>query len=285
MSHKDEILAKAQAVPAIPTAAIKAIQLLQDIEIDIAELLKTIEYDPGLTSNVLRLANSAYFGGRTTISSLRDAVVRLGMKRILQLVMMSAISPYARRAIKGYDLPPGQLLEHSIATAIAAEQLAKALKVQAPDHTFTGALLHDLGKIVLGTFVEVDATPIRELAFEHQVSFELAEQRILGIDHAEVGAVLLEHWNLPANLVNPVRYHHQPEQAEGDTLVVDLVHVANMLALESGIGIGVAGLNYCPSEEVVARLGLRVEMTEVAVCEMLTALQELRTLVGADDWR
>ncbi len=279
-SRRDEIIKKLETIPALPTAASRMIVLLRDPDVEIAEVIKTIEFDPSLTTNVLRLANSAYFGGPRTIVSLRDAIVRLGFNRIFQLVITSAIMPVVRQEVKGYDLPPGSLLDHSMAVAIGTEELAAQLKMKTPAAAFTAGLLHDLGKVILGTFLQVDAKPIIELAFTEKLSFEIAEARILGIDHAEVGAALLERWDLPTTLVDVVRWHHHPESYTGDSVLMDLVHAADHLSLSSGIGTGVDGLNYHPSEEVMARLNLKASVAEAVLCKMLDGVAELREIVA-----
>ena len=280
MSRREQILDRISTIPAIPTAATRVIGLLQDPEVDINDVMEAIEYDPGLTSNVLRLANSAYFAGPRTIDSLRDAIVLLGMSRVFQLVITSAIIPIARQEVRGYDLPPGKLLEHCIAVAIACEELAGELNLKPPVSTFTAGLLHDVGKIVLSTFLEVDVAPIIEIAFRDGVSFEKAEAAVLGIDHAEVGAALLETWKLPSGIVEVVRYHHQPRPIEGDTLVVDLVHVADHLCIESGLGTGgVDGLNYAPCPESTARLAIKPTAVEAVVCRVITGMQALQDIV------
>lgn len=280
MSNREEILAKVRAVPAIPSAATKVIDLLKDPEVEISELTQVIEFEPGLTSNVLRLANSAYFAGPHSIGSLKDAIIRLGMNRIFQLVITSAIAPMTRMATRGYDLPAGELLEHSVGVAIGAEQLAKALGRRPPPTAFTAGLLHDLGKILLGTFVEVDVKPITELAFRENISFEVAEFTVLGIDHAEAGAALLEFWGLPQDIIEAVRWHHDPDRIEGDTFVADLVHVADALALSSGLGAGVDGLNYRASDAVMARLKVDTDTAEAVVCNILEGIDGLRELFG-----
>jgi putative nucleotidyltransferase with HDIG domain len=259
------------------------IQLIQNADVDLGELARTIEYDPGLTSNILRLANSAYFGCPRSISTMREAVVRLGMNTMFQLVVTSAAGPLMRKPIKGYDLPSGKLWEHSVAVAIGVQQLAATLGIKPPDYTFTAALLHDVGKVVLGTFLEVDAGPIMDLAFEEQISFEVAEQQVLGIDHAEIGAILLEDWNLPKYIVDVVRWHHQPEHFSGNTLVVDLVHVADNLSMLGGIGTGSDGLNYCPSEEVTEKLNITTHIAESVICKILIGLDQLSDLLTSMD--
>lgn len=281
MSRREEIIAQVRTLPALPTGAGQLLALLQDPDVGISILIERIEYDPGLTSNLLRLANSAYFAGPRSIGSLREAIVRMGTKRILQLVITSVVAPMARRPVIGYDLPAGQLLTHSVAVAIAGEQIAEAVHVRPTDHLFTAGLLHDLGKVVLGTFVEVDVAPIRQLAFEESMPFDMAEREVLGIDHAEVGAILLSGWSLPPDVVEAVRHHHDPEGMYGDKRTVDLVHTADQLILSSGLGGGSDGLNYRPSETAVARLNLTPLLCETVISRTLDAVNELRGVLEA----
>ena len=281
MSTRDTILEQVRDIQGLPVAASQIVGMVEDPDVEINAVVGAIEHDPGLTSNVLRLANSAYFAGPRTIGSVHDAIVRLGMNRVFQLALASAIAPLAGAPVKGYDLPAGDLLTHSIAVAVGAEKLAQTLELRPPPSAFTAALLHDVGKIVLGTFIEVDVKPILALAFEHQVSFEVAEAQVMGISHAEVGAVILEQWNLPASVVDVVRWHHQPEQCPGVPLSVDLVHIADSLATLSGIGAGVDGLNYRPSRESVTRLKVTTRVNEAVINHILTGLEELRTVLIA----
>lgn len=279
MSRREEILAKISSVPSLPPAAMKVVRMLQDPNVGIADVARVLEHDPGLTTNVLRLANSAYFGGARSVSSVRDAGVRLGTKRLLQMAIASGVSNLVRSEVKGYDLAPGKLWEHSAFVAIAAVQLAQALRTIPPDHTFTAALVHDVGKIVLGTFVEVDAAPIMQLAFQEKVSFEIAERSVLGIDHAEVGAALLKSWRLPDDIVCVARWHHHPEQfQEQGAQVVNLVHVADTLSMMEGIGIGNDGLNYRSCHDLALRMGVTTRVSESVVCRTMTEMEPLLTL-------
>ncbi len=277
MSRREEILAAVPSIPALPTAAAKVLQLLQDDNSSMGDIMGAIEYDPGLTSDVLRLANSAFFAGPRKIGSLPEAGVLFGTARIQQLVLASAVFPLASKPLKGYDLPPGELLDNLIGVAVGAEELGRTLSEKPPAHAFTAGLLHGVGKIVLGTFVEVDALPILELAHEEGLPFDEAERRILGIDHAEVGAELLRHWQLPGDIEDAVRWQYRPDNLEGDKLLVDLVHVAVHLSISCGLGIGIDGLNYRPSPSVVERLHLKTKIAEQVTCKMLTELQAIRT--------
>ncbi|MBI5095375.1 MAG: HDOD domain-containing protein [Candidatus Hydrogenedentes bacterium] len=278
MNTRETILTQVRAVPGLPVATTEIVRMLEDPDVEIGSVVRAIEHDPGLTSNVLRMSNSAYFAGPRSIGSVRDAIVRLGLNRVFQLALAASVAPMAGAPLKGYDLSAGDLLDHSIAVALGAEKLAQALGLRPPPYTFTAALLHDLGKVILGTFIEIDAKPIIALAFEHQVSFETAEEQVLGINHAEVGAVILEQWNLPAPVVDVVRWHHQPDQHQGETLALDLIHIADSLATLSGIGAGKDGLNYRPSKESVTRLHITTRVNEEVVSHMLVELEELRNV-------
>lgn len=281
MSRREEILGKLAGIESLPASTAQVLRLVQDPQSSMNDIMKCIEVDPGLTTRVLRMANSAYFAGPRKIGSLREAGVLFGTNRIQQMVVATTVAPLAAGAIRGYDLEPGRLLDSLIAVAIGAEEIPHVIKLPAAPAAFTAGLLHGVGKIVLGTFVEIDAAPILQFAYEDRIPFDEAERRVLGIDHAEAGALLLERWQFPEELVQAVRWQHHPENAHTDTLLTDLVHVAGILCIQCGLGMGIDGLNYSISSEVVDRLHLNTNLAESVACKMLTELENIRnTLLG-----
>lgn len=276
MNLREQILLRIPEIPALPAAASHALRLVQDPDVGVGAVMEVIEYDPVLTAEVLRLANTAYFAGPRSVSTLRDAGVLFGTQRILQLVMATSVFPIARHPLQGYDLPAGQLIRHSMAVAIGAEQIATQCGRPVPGHAFTAGLLSDIGKLVLGSFLEVDAGPIVALAHEEGLSFEIAERRVLGIDHAEVGALVLETWNMPENIVDVVRWHHDPDRSAGDHFVADLVHAASHLSTAFGLGGGVDGLSYRPNVGTLIRLNTDHTFLERAGCNMLVGLAQVQ---------
>jgi putative nucleotidyltransferase with HDIG domain len=282
LSRREEILSAVDTVPALPAAALKVLDLLKDPDVSVTDLRRTMEMDPGLTSNILRLANSVYFGGRGQIDNVGAAFVRLGMRRVAQVVIMTALAPTAKKAMRGYDLPAGDFLRHSLMVGLGAEELSRALELTPPAHTFTAGLVHDIGKIVLSTYVEVDAAPIIKLAFDEEMPFHQAEREVLGVDHQEVGAALLNSWNLPDALVSAVRFHHEPDLLpEGDeALVCGLVHVADQLARMSGIGAGLDSLNYPSSVKVTKQLHINAGIAESVIARVVDDLDDLMRFLG-----
>ncbi|HNT33853.1 MAG TPA: HDOD domain-containing protein, partial [bacterium] len=133
-----------------------------------------------------------------------------------------------------------------------------------------------VGKIALGTFVEEYLTRMQMYALENKVPFEEAERTIIGMDHAEAGAILLEQWSLPSCMINVVRWHQEPDRAPVQDLVIDLVHAADALMLSGGVGAGNDGLNYRLSRSVVSRLGVTIHVAEAVVCMTMSAVEELK---------
>ena len=277
MNKRQEIIESIAAVPPLPTASAEVIRMIQDPKVPSGKIAEAIEYDPSLTTNVLRLANSSFFGFHRSVSTVKDALFRLGTNQVFQLVVAATVGKMAQTPVNGYDLSSGDLWDHLVGTAIASLKLAQTLKLEIPSFTFTAALTHDVGKVVLGTFVEVNAELVRELAYEEKMSFEQAERKVLEIDHAEVGALLLEHWNLPEDLVDVVRWHHQPEEYRGKhPRAANVVHVANMLCLMAGVGAGLDALSYKPSPHAMEQLGLEIMLLDDIVYEILSELMETR---------
>ena len=157
---------------------------------------------------------------------------------------------------------------------MAAEGLVRELELESGDDIFTAALLHDVGKMVLGQFIDDDYAAL-EAAAGSTVSFEIAEKEVLGTDHAEVGARILEQWSLPEALVHAVRWHHNPEKSEEVHPSTDIVHVANMLCLMLGIGVGREGLQYQPSPVVTRRLGLKPFHLEKLASQTIQTMGDL----------
>ena len=279
MSQRDEILARVKTVQALPVAAMKAVSLLQNPDSDLSEIARLIGHDPALAAGMLRMANSAMFGGAVRIASVNAAIARLGTRKTLNLVISTAVGPMESRPVRGYDLSAGELWRHNVAVAVGTTALAEILKLATPDFAFTAGLLVDIGKQVLGQFLEIDGAAIRSEAFERHVSFEQAEQRVLGTDHAEVGAALLTHWGLPEAIVQVVRWHHDPQQCPpACQSVAQLVHASDQICTQAGIGGGSDGCNYRPCDAALDQLKLTDSVIERATCRIVGQLAEMNDL-------
>jgi putative nucleotidyltransferase with HDIG domain len=270
----DQITPMIKTFPGMPGAALKLLALADDADVTVQQIEGILRQDAGLTANLLKLANSAYFGIPSKVGSVRQAVILLGLKRLVQMVIAACTSAIMDRSVPGYDLPAGELWRHSLAVSVAAEGLVRELKMKAAEEIFTAALLHDVGKLILGQFVQDDYGKI-EMALAQGLPFETAEAIVLGTDHAAIGAEVLSKWSLPAGIVHAVRWHHAPEKAERVDTMLDIVHVANVLCLMIGIGVGREGLQHEPSTTVTRRLGLGTAHLEKVASQTLQWANEL----------
>ena len=200
----------------------------------------------------------------------------------MQLVLASCVHAVMDKPVPGYDLPPGELWRHSIAVSVAAEGLVKELKIPGADVTFTAALIHDVGKLALGGFVKDELEKIEEAA-SRGISFEAAEQCVLGTNHAEVGGLILKNWAFPPEIFRAVQWHHTPDvDGEETNSLIDIVHVADVLSLMIGIGVGREGLHYQPSNAATDRLGLKPFQLEKIASQTLQWISELSDIFGSN---
>ena len=275
----NEILSKIKSFPSMPATGAKMLRMLEDPETTLDEIEDVLRHDPGLTGNVLRLANSAYFGIPSKVSSTRQAVLLLGLKKLIQLVIASCVNAVMDKPVPGYNLPPGDLWRHSIAVSIASEALVKDKKNIEAEDIFTPALLHDIGKLILGHFVKDEQATIEKIA-QTGVPYVVAENMVLGTDHAEVGAEILTRWSFPREVIDAVRWHHDPDFTERPHASTDIVYLANLLCQTAVNGSETNAFSADLSPAVIERLGLDIAQfddVKVRVCQWVDELSEALT--------
>jgi len=259
---QDKIMMKVSSFPSMPRAGIKLRALLAEKDVSIDDIEGILRHDPGLATNVLRLANSAFFGIPTKVSTLKHAVALLGIRRFSQIAVSACMSKAMDKAVEGYGLSPGELWLHSIAVSNTAEALAEYKKIAKTNDVFTPALLHDMGKLVLGEFVKEELQKIQSLAAKG-VPLDIAENMVLGTDHAEIGALILGKWSFPSDIVNAVRWHHNPERIKNSNLQSEIVYLSNLLCQSNADSDSADGQFIMPSSVVLDRLGIKLEQYEV----------------------
>jgi putative nucleotidyltransferase with HDIG domain len=276
------ILDRIRHLPTLSSSMERLAALIRDERSSASDFERVIRPDPALTANLLRIANSVWFGLRSRADTVRQAITLLGIKRVYEAAASAALSRVIPRRLAGYEIDASAFWQHSIAVAILAERLAKEIGTRPPDLTFTAALLHDVGKLVIGVFVSQESTAILDQVRTEGLPFVSAERSILGVDHAEVGSEVALAWRLPDAAVWSCRWHHQPDSAppEVDRALVDLVHTSDGLAHSLGLGADAGELARRISPEVTARLGLRTARLERVAGESLEAIREMANILN-----
>ncbi len=245
-------------LPSIPDVAGKVISMVNNPDISFQEVAIEISKDQAITTNVLKLCNSAYFNRGKEISSVDRAVVTLGSKEVKDVVVLAATKSLLDKSILGYDLAQGELWKHGLAVAVLSKKIAMMKnKKEAADIAFTGGIIHDVGKTILALYVQKTYNEIVSIVESKQIPFQMAEKEVMGFDHQEIGEHILNKWAFPEILKNIVKYHHQPDDAPDEfKQIVSIVHIANTICLMGGIGIGSDGLYHELSDSAIKRIGL-----------------------------
>lgn len=265
--------------PPMPSFYRDLLTHVQDPDVGYERLSKFIRNDPGVTMNILRMANTAYFAGTVRIDSLQQALVRLGSRRLLQILLAHGVTTRLVGRLDGYELAPRVLLQHSVGVAVTAESLAHLLGLKTREMLFTAGLLHDMGKMVLDPFI-VETRPVfDDLLRDKDRAFDDIELEVLGITHPEAGAQLMARWNFPAEVVEIVACHHHPDRAQVFPTETLMVHLADTLLYSQGLGTGIDGFRYPVADDAATRLGLRSRDVEQVASGALDQLRELEAMM------
>ena len=224
-------LQRFDSLPMIPQSFLKISELLRKEDFHQRELLDIIAKDLTLTTEVLRIANSAFFGSRKKIASVDSALNILGVSSLKNIVIFAELFKQpAGLSKKLFDV--NKLWEHSVGVSNITVLLARNLGMSTEDRdaAFSAGLLHDLGKIILAKMRPLDYKKALELAENLSAPVYEAELALFGISHDEVGAHLLETWGFPLSIVEAVGYHHHELQACCSKLTpLSVVAVANSI--------------------------------------------------------
>ena len=255
MAIPDGLLLSIEKLDPLPITAQKLIKALDDENAGPAQYAQYVEFDPAVTASVLRVANSAAYGGWNRVDTVRDAVVRLGGAKLLDIVLGDYLKRIKIKAPM-YDLAEDDLWLHSAAASLATKALRQERpKADIPEIATVAALVHDIGKLVMARFLKADARQILRLRDARGMSFVEAEREMFNCDHAEVGGAMATRWGFPAEVVDAITYHHQVPIAS-PTPTIDAVVIANLAAKTIGTGLGAEGMDLRLDEQVHRRLGL-----------------------------
>jgi putative nucleotidyltransferase with HDIG domain len=247
--------AEIDSLAPMPASVIRLTQMVSNPDSGVQEIARVVELDQALTANVLRAANSASSATRTEITTVKNAVVRLGTAQILKLAVGQQVVSAMSEEFTGYGLCEHELWRHSVASALASESIGKFTSVRIPGIAFTAALLHDIGKLLMERHLNAEVTDLILSRIEDKgITWLEAENRILGTDHTEVGAAIARHWNFPDELVLAIEHHHDPDPMS--SVLLDVVHISNSIAKLIGVGLGAEQMHSNVSKKAAERLGL-----------------------------
>lgn len=212
----------------LPGVYFEVKKLMDDPHSTTTQLGEVISKDPALTTRLLRVANSAYFGCPSHFDTVSHAATYLGFQHIHDLILSTAITNSFSH-LSGDVMDMKLFWSGSIYTAVAAKAIARQINAGDLERVFIQGLLHDIGHLVMYSAIPELCQQAIVASHKQGKPLHVAEKNLIGCDYAEVGAALLEFWNLPRELQDVVNFHPYPERAQLEPLATAITHVAAIL--------------------------------------------------------
>ncbi len=274
MAIPANVLDGIQRLEPLPMTLQRLVKALHDENIGAYQIGEIIQFDHAVVASLLRVANSAAFGGWSRTESVREAVGRLGKSRIINIVMGDHVKKVSADAPL-YNLSEDDLWRHATAASLAVRALAaECPRAGIEESAAVAGLVHDVGKLIMVRYMQADFSGILALRDERGVTFVEAERELLGCDHAEVGGAIARHWGFPADIQEAISRHHETPLADSSP-TLDAVVVANLVAKAIGAGLGAEGLDMRVDERCQARLKLNFQGFSRVCLQTLWGLKDV----------
>ena len=209
----ESLVRRLHDLPPAPKVLRSLQRLLAQPSTTLQQIADLIQLEPGLSARVVRMAGSTHFGRGARVDNATEAIQRVGVQGVQELVTYAVASQFIGRPLAAYQLEPQLLWNRAVACALAAGNLAERCADVSYADAYTAGLMHGLGLLVIDRHVAAQRTPRVFASAGYPLDFAPEERDWLGFSHAEAGAALLELWGFPATVTSAVRYQLDPEAA------------------------------------------------------------------------
>jgi len=223
-------LEKIKDLPTLPSVYFKLNQLLKDKQASIEKVAHIIELDPAMSSRILRLVNSAFYGVRSESNSISHAVMILGFNAVKNAVVSVAILDTFSYKDRYENFDITEFWRHAVSVAVLSKQLAERSRLVAPEDAFIAGLLHDIGKIIMAKYFKEDFGKVWKTMQKKKCNFADAEQEVASIDHVQIGAYLVRKWQLPEPIIQAIAGHHYYMSSSESTGMIESLMLADALS-------------------------------------------------------
>ncbi|HZZ58329.1 MAG TPA: HDOD domain-containing protein [Opitutaceae bacterium] len=226
----DDVVRELRQMPSTPKVLPRLLEILRDDHASIEDVVALIKVDAGMAARVLQIANSAYYSGGndSRAPTMDEAVYRVGLVKVYELVAFAATSQLLMRTLKVYNLDPDQMWQRAVTCAMAAERLAARLDGDF-NVAYTCGLLHNLGLVAIDGWAAATNSSVRLRMDPVPSESTDAEKRQLGFTNASVAGALLRSWGFPSSIVEPIRWQYSPGYAGKHQRMAAILHAAKWL--------------------------------------------------------
>ena len=277
MSSKDpqKVIEKIDDLPTLPRTVLQITGLVNDPKSSAKDLARVITDDQVLTVRLLKLVNSSFYGFPQRISTVTGAIVLLGFDAIRNLLLTTSVFDLFANRNRQKKQDQERFWDHSLGCAVGAKVIGNYLRHDKIEELFVSGLLHDIGKIVEMMFLPDEFSKIVAAVNRDNILITTAENNVLGYNHAEVGKLLAEKWNLPVKLVQVIAHHHHPDNAGSFAMEAAIVHLADIFCRALNMGYG--GDNKIPPLDKLAWERLKIQPSAIETI-MATMHREYRDI-------
>lgn len=256
MTALNKMIREIKELTPMPVVANRLLEIIEEPDSSMDDIAQIIQYDPVMTVDILKICNSAYSGLKMPAESIKDAVNMLGTDQIIELALVKSSAKVLSGDRKGYGLEQGDLWRYSVSSAVISKQVAVRLGLNNKSTIFTAALIKDIGKIILEKYVFKDFKKINTLVQKDHYSFREAEKKVLGIDHAEMGALIGKIWKFSPRMIKLIQHHHLRDESMINDKEIAAVYLADCICMMMGIGVGADGLSYRFKDQLMKTHGV-----------------------------
>jgi HD-like signal output (HDOD) protein len=268
------LLNDVKCVASLPQVTKEIVKATDDPNGDPRQLHDIILHDPALATRILKIVNSAFYGMPGLIGRIDRAIVILGLKGVRNIALAASLGKLFEGEAICDCFVPKDLWVHSVAVAVAARELSRAMNICLDDEAFLAALIHDLGLLVAAQARPRELREVCEAVVAGGFDFCATERRVIGFDHQQFGAALLARWRFPGACQIAAGHHHDPKAVtDWNRQLLTLVHVADTICCQAGYGFTLTALRQ--PLDAIALSQMRIEPLAVSQTR-----QRLDVLVG-----
>ncbi len=263
-------------LPTLPDILKRLLIVIENPNVSLNEISNFILNDPVLTSKILKVVNSPIYGFPGRISSVNQALMLLGLNVVKGMLFGVSVFDVMQKTMIG-------LWEHSLSCAVAARIIAKKKNFNEPEEVSIAALLHDIGKVVLGLkFPDEYKEALKDAESRNILIFD-SEKSHFGITHANAGSWIAHKWNFPSKLIDVIQYHHAPNLSKNAVLHTAIVHLSDIIVKARGVGF--TGDNLVPAIDPFAweYLNLSEETMLEVFMELEDSLEDIENFFFSGD--